>query len=122
MGIVGNEGSRKEVVIVGETVERAFLYMQTASKHYGKIYVDHETRMEASLFLDFKYLEHVEFAHKLTNYPVFEPIDFYHEWFDTKYSGKGKYFKINVFSCGLHEGAQNSCESSLVRLLKLFPE
>jgi len=27
MGIVGNEGSRKEIVILGEPIERAFLFM-----------------------------------------------------------------------------------------------
>lgn len=67
MGIIGNEGSRKEIVTLGETIERAFLFMQAASKHYGRIYVDYDTKMEASLFVDFKYIEHVEFAHKLTN-------------------------------------------------------
>jgi len=110
MGIVGNEGSRKEIVILGETIERAFLYMQTASKHYGKIYVDHDTKLEASLFLDFKYIEHVEFAHKLTNYPLFEPVDFYNLWFDTKYSGKRKNNGCNLSRSRLHEGSENSLE------------
>ena len=70
--------------------------MQTASKHYGKIYVDYETKLEASLFLDFKYIEHVEFAHKLTNYAIFEPTDYQNEWYDTKYSGKGNNFIITI--------------------------
>lgn len=48
MGILGNEGARKEIVILGDTVERAFLYMQTAMKVYGKIFVDYNTKMEAS--------------------------------------------------------------------------
>ena len=54
VGIVGNDGgSSKEVVILGETVEKTYLMMQTANKHYGKIYVDYETKMDASLFIDF---------------------------------------------------------------------
>eukprot|EP00347_Sterkiella_histriomuscorum_P004823 403358953 len=88
MGIVGNEGSRKEIVTLGETIERAFLFMQTASKHYGKIYVDYDTKMEASLFIDFRYIEHVEFAHKLTNQAIFEPVDPNYLWYENKYVGK----------------------------------
>ena len=75
MGIVGNEGGRKEIVILGETVERAFLYMQAAMKVYGKIYVDFETKKDASLFIDFTYIEHMEFADKPTNAPIFEPVN-----------------------------------------------
>jgi class 3 adenylate cyclase len=75
MGIIGNEGGRKEIVILGEAVERAYLYMQAAMKVYGKIYVDFETKKEASLFIDFNYIEHVEFANKYTNQPLFEPLD-----------------------------------------------
>ena len=75
MGIIGNEGGRKEIVILGEAIERAFLLMQTATRVYGKIFVDHETKVEASLFIDFRYQEHVEFANKFTNHPIFEPLD-----------------------------------------------
>jgi hypothetical protein len=75
MGIIGNDGSRKEIVILGEVMERSFLFMQTASKVYGKIYVDYETKVEASLYIDFRYQEHVEFANKFTNQPIFEPLD-----------------------------------------------
>ena len=71
IGIVGNEGSRKEIVMLGETIEKGFLYMQTATKVYGKIFVDYETKTDASLFMDFNYIEHIEFAHKLTNQPIF---------------------------------------------------
>lgn len=55
MGIIGNDGTRKEIVILGEVMERAFLLMQTASKFYGKVFVDYETKVEASVFIDFKY-------------------------------------------------------------------
>ena len=75
MGIIGNEGGRKEIVILGDTVERAFLYMQAAMKVFGKIYVDYQTKMEASLTMDFQYIEHVEFANKYMNQPLFEPIE-----------------------------------------------
>lgn len=74
MGIIGNEGGRKEVVILGETVERAFLFMQAAMKIYGKIYVDYETKAEAAQFIDFHFIEHVEFPNKFANQPLFEPL------------------------------------------------
>lgn len=44
MGIIGNDGGRKEVIILGQAIERAFLFMQASSKVYGKIFVDYETR------------------------------------------------------------------------------
>lgn len=49
MGIVGgistsSELNRKEIVMLGETVERAFLMMQTATKVYGQIFMDYETK------------------------------------------------------------------------------
>lgn len=95
MGIIGNDGSRKEIVTLGETVERAFLFMQTASKHFGKIYVDYDTKMESSLYLDFRYIEHVEFAHKLTNQALFEPIDPSLLWYDSKQNfGKCKSLQV----------------------------
>ena len=75
MGIIGNEGGRKEIVILGDTVERAFLYMQAAMKVFGKIYVDYQTKIEASLIMDFQYIEHVEFANKYMNQPLFEPLE-----------------------------------------------
>ncbi|CDW76061.1 ph domain containing protein [Stylonychia lemnae] len=94
MGIVGNEGSRKEIVILGEPIERAFLYMQTASKHYGKIYVDYDTKLEASLFVDFRYVEHIEFAHKLTNCSIFEPQDALQNQNDKYFVDEvGKYYR-----------------------------
>jgi class 3 adenylate cyclase len=40
MGIIGNESGRKEIVMIGEAMERAFLLMQASTKIYGKIYVD----------------------------------------------------------------------------------
>ena len=52
--------------------------------------MDYDTKMEASLFVDFKYIEHVEFAHKLTNQAIFEPVDPHNVWFDATYSGKCK--------------------------------
>lgn len=75
MGIIGSESGRKEVVMIGEAMERAFLLMQASTKVYGKIYVDFQSKLEASLFIEFKYLEHVEFANKFTNQPIFEPVD-----------------------------------------------
>jgi class 3 adenylate cyclase len=76
IGIVGNEGSRKEAIILGEPVEKALLLMQTATKHYGKIYVDIETRKEASHAIEFEFKEHLELSHKLVNDPIFEPVDY----------------------------------------------
>ena len=75
MGIIGNDGGRKEIVILGESVERAFLFMQAAMKQYGKIYVDYNTKSDAGAFLDFKYFEHAEFANKYVNLPIFEPVN-----------------------------------------------
>lgn len=74
MGIAGS-GTRKEIVMLGETVERAFLFMQTATKVYGRIFVDLDTKSEATHMIDFEYLEHIQFADKLLNYPVFAPVD-----------------------------------------------
>jgi len=62
MGIVGSDDmqhSRKEIVMLGETMEKAFLLMQTATKVYGRIYVDYETKAEASHHIEFKYIEHI---------------------------------------------------------------
>ena len=56
MGIVGSgtpDHNRKEIVMLGETVERAFLFMQTATKVYGRIFADYETKAEASHHIDF---------------------------------------------------------------------
>ena len=75
IGIVGNEGSRREAVILGEPVEKALLMMQTATKHFGRIYVDVETRNEAAIYIEFEFKEHIEFTHKLVNDPIFEPIE-----------------------------------------------
>lgn len=52
MGIIGKD-SRKEIVMLGETIERAFLFMQTATKVYGRIFCDLETRSEANHMIDF---------------------------------------------------------------------
>jgi hypothetical protein len=75
MGIAGSVGSKKEIVILGETVERTFLFMQTATKVFGRIFVDYATKVEASHHMDFQYLEHIQFADKFINYPIFSPID-----------------------------------------------
>ena len=75
MGIIGNEGGRKEIVILGDTVEKAFLYMQAAMKVFGKVFVDYNTKVDASTFVEFTYCEHVEFTNKFTNYPLFEPLN-----------------------------------------------
>ena len=40
-------------------MEKAFLLMQTATKVYGRIYVDYETKAEASHHIEFKYIEHI---------------------------------------------------------------
>jgi hypothetical protein len=61
--------------MIGETIERAFLFMQTATKVYGRIFCDQNTRTEANHMIDFEYLEHIQFADKLLNFPVFSPID-----------------------------------------------
>ena len=53
MGVIGNDASRRDVVLIGEVVERAFLLMQIATRHYGRIYVDHETKMDASHYIEF---------------------------------------------------------------------
>jgi hypothetical protein len=74
MGIAGSL-QKKEIVILGETVERTFLFMQTATKVFGRIFVDYSTKAEASHQIDFTYLEHIQFADKFINYPVFAPVD-----------------------------------------------
>jgi len=43
----------KEVVSIGSAFERAFLLMQTAVQHYGKLYVDQATKMSANHFIAF---------------------------------------------------------------------
>ncbi len=75
MGIIGSDGSRKEVTLIGESIEKAFLFMQTAMKVYGKIYIDYQTKRDAQPFIDFQYVEHIEFANKYINHPVFEPFN-----------------------------------------------
>jgi len=83
-GIVGHEGGRKEVAILGEAIEKAFLFTYVATKHRGKIYVDFETKKEASSFLDFEYKEHIEFSNKYLSSPIFEAVDFFQEWYESK--------------------------------------
>ena len=39
-GIIG-KGQRHEILLIGQTVERALLLMQNAVKHYSKIYCDY---------------------------------------------------------------------------------
>ena len=90
MGIVGNEGSRKDIVILGDPLERAFLYMQAATKQYAKIFVDYESKMEASLFIDFIYVEHIDFSHKLNNYAIYQPIDPMINLFEKRFDIKSK--------------------------------
>jgi len=75
MGIIGNEGGRKEIVILGEAIERAFLYMQAAMRVYGKVFVDLDTKRDSTSFIDYQYCEHVEFVNKFTNFPIFEPVN-----------------------------------------------
>jgi hypothetical protein len=76
MGIAGSGlQNKKEIVILGETIERTFLFMQTATKVFGRIFVDYSTKFEASHHIDFQYLEHIQFADKLINFPVFSPVD-----------------------------------------------
>ena len=53
VGISGTTQNRKELVILGDTVERTFLFMQTATKVFGRIFVDQATKTEASHHLDF---------------------------------------------------------------------
>ena len=56
MGIIGGSSpgsSRKEIVMLGETIERAFRFMQTATKVYGRIFCDYETKSDASHMIDF---------------------------------------------------------------------
>lgn len=75
IGIVGNEGGRKDIVILGEAVERAFLYMQAAMRVFGKVFVDLNTKRDSSPFIEFAYCEHVEFVNKTINYPLFEAMN-----------------------------------------------
>lgn len=71
-GVVGNY-SRKEVVSIGEAFERAFLLMQTATQHYGKVYLDFNTKQMSCHVIDFEYAEHLEFSHKIFNEAIFQP-------------------------------------------------
>jgi hypothetical protein len=66
--------------MVGETVERAFRFMQTATKVYGKIYCDYDTKAEASHMIEFTFVEHIQFSDKLINYAVFSPVDLFEEY------------------------------------------
>ena len=61
-GVVGRF-ERKEVVSIGPTVERAFLLMETAHKAYGKIYCDFMTKRMASSYIDFEFVELLEYTH-----------------------------------------------------------
>lgn len=85
-GVVGTEGLRKEIVVLGDSIERALLIMQTANRKYGKIFVDFDTKMDASIHIDFQYFEHIEFAQKLINCPIFEPLNPIVKWWDYNYS------------------------------------
>ena len=89
-GIVGAT-DRKEIVLLGETVERAFLFMQIATKVYGRIFVDYETKAEAAHHVDCHYLEHIQFADKLLNHPVFTPLDPFKEYDSSLPKRKTKY-------------------------------
>jgi hypothetical protein len=73
MGIIGNEGGRKDIVIIGDAVEKAFLYMNASMRSPNNVFVDYQTKLEASKFIEIEFLEHVEFSNKYTNYPIFEP-------------------------------------------------
>lgn len=46
-GILGKDVGKREIVIIGECVERALLNMERAREVYGKIYVDYNTKIEA---------------------------------------------------------------------------
>ena len=70
-GIIGRF-ERKEVVSIGSAFERSFLLMQTAVKHYGKVYVDQATRITANHFITFDFVEMLEFSHKILNETVYE--------------------------------------------------
>ena len=70
--MIGNF-TRKEVVSIGEAFERAFLLMQTAVQHYGKVYLDFNTKQMSCHYIDFEFVEHLEFSHKITNEAIFEP-------------------------------------------------
>ena len=72
-GILGKEVGKREIVIIGEAVDRAILYMERAREVYGKIYVDYHTKLEAQMYLDFQYAEHKEFPNKIINMSIFEP-------------------------------------------------
>ena len=70
-GIIGRF-ERKEVVSIGSSFERSFLLMQTAVKHYGKVYVDQATRNSANHFIAFDFVEMLEFSHKILNETVYQ--------------------------------------------------
>ena len=74
MGELFRAFNRKEVVYIGSAFERSYLLMQTAVKHYGKIYVDHNTKLTANHFLDFQFIEMLEFSHKMLNESIFQVI------------------------------------------------
>lgn len=72
-GVVGRF-ERKELVLIGPAFERAFLLMQTAVQHYGKIYVDQTTKMHACNFIAFEFVEMLEFSHKILNEAVYTVV------------------------------------------------
>lgn len=73
-GIVGRN-QRKEIVSIGPAIERSFLLMQTALKHYGKVYVDQQTKMSANHFINFEFAEMLEFSHKILNETIYYVVD-----------------------------------------------
>jgi hypothetical protein len=63
---------------------------------YSKIYCDYETKMEATVNIDFTYIEHIEFANKLINFPIFEPIDPINDWWDFNYQKKEPMYALKI--------------------------
>jgi len=59
---VGNN-VRREIVLIGEVMDRALRILQVAMNKYGKVYCDFETKMKASHYIDFTYIEHKELSY-----------------------------------------------------------
>jgi hypothetical protein len=59
-GVIGNF-ARREIVGIGEVAERAVLLLRTATQAYGKIFVDADTKRNASHNIDFKFVDYYEY-------------------------------------------------------------
>ena len=77
-GVVGTSGSRREYSVLGDIVNlsaRIMSYPKYVLKEFGRIFVDYNTKVDASNSMSFKYIDHLQFKGKNYMLPIFEPFD-----------------------------------------------